>query len=1363
MTKMKKYQLHPLVKALTTALPVALLATATIPTQANTLHIKNHWVRDYMDFGSNKGVFKPGAVGVQIQKKDGSIFKLPDLPLPDFSVAEVHGAAASLGTAYGLTVRHNNLSGGSILNPQYGHGVYKKVDHMLVNGGKPDIAYLRYNKFVVETTGYDEGADFSISKEEAMKRYGTHYLGNDRILVYRVGNGRVNLVTNGGSQGFLDAYNRDFQTGAIYEHFGKWGHGNFQDFEFNTFRNEVTPGDSGSMALVYDNIKKKWVVFGTTAFIVYGGGKQWYQATLFSNDSFNQLKEKWSKKVALNGGTLTFNEDGTAFKIDDGELDLFRGKQLEEAKRNDKDLVFSGGGTILLDKSQDLGYGGLIFDDNQKYVVSGKLATSSQPNNLITLSGAGLNVGKGTVVEWNVSGVKDNNMHQIGAGTVNYNVKQNNQLRIGNGTAVLNAEHTFDLVYMANGLGTIKLGHENALNVDGDMNNLIFTERGGTVDMNGHSLTFKRIAASDEGAIFTNTSDKRADLAIQNTEGRYQFHGQVKGNLNLIHKYDSVETPNAKATGPLPIRNPHTHLVLDGGTDIKGNIEVANASLTMQGLPTTHAIYRDDRIYKHDPTPGLNNIEGSINASTGKDWYGKNQPATFNQPDWETRLYKFDTLKLDNAQVDIGRNTIVVGNIDANQSTMNIGGDVNLYIDQYISKNITTEKGNQVFGFRQELHEGQSVANDTIYYEGNIKAKDSTFNAYLHEMKASFDLDKSSFKGEDVHLTQLLDKGIDVRNGSTLELGDVIVSGNKSVVEIKQDGSSSVSMGRLFAQNGHVKVNQEATKVNAIYAGDKGIIELPKWTMNEENSILMKGSELRTQDLTTEGLTRMGGALTVDRSLALTSLDPSNPYSSLAIVGLGAQKLTLGKDAKVSASFSDDYLATGNYTYNTKYALVTTVDGIDDKRTDSKIDFKLEGKLPWIDYKQDSHNITFEIKRQTPTQLAQKVEGQFFASASGRESALYQSILEHNANGGREFLQVAIDSALSNENITQGASSLANTITKADKMLNDFADAAPVKPMMSPVRQTVDNRVMSLRQVAYRTSPADYQLASMGGDLSMIGRAMDADAAHQSLFVDVGGSLVKDGSLHLRTATTSMGYDTILRNDDGSKTVLGAMFTLGDMSNRDDANNDNGRMYALTGYANKTFSNDVEFQTMLTAGLTSTSRTFTPTTIQVGAQSYRDRTYSLVSSNALKYRMPMTALGDYQVSFKPMLLADFAATYTREGRTDFMKRESTKDYSVDLGAGMEFVAQSDRSAWVAQVAMRHNVWNDLDAVGINLANASGYIKYDVDQKNTTELNVNLSTIQRVTDSLNVEASVGATSNTNGAKSVNGNVRVRYLF
>mgnify|MGYP000025995433 FL=1 len=1351
---MKHLTIKPLKQAFLAALPAIALAVSP-HLHANMLHYNNHWVRDYLDFGQNKGVFKPGAVGVTIQKKDGSLFKLPDLPLPDFSAAEIHGAAASLGSAFGLTVRHNNLNGGSILRPQYGHSIYQKVDHLLVDEGKADIAYLRYNKFVVETTGYDEGADFSLTNEQALERYGTDYQGKRRILIYRVGNGSVNLSDGKTTNGFLNAYNRDFQTGGIYESLYQWGQGHFQDFDKNTFKNQVTSGDSGSMALVYDNVQKKWVVYGTTAFIVSGGGHTWYRATSFKNADFKKFKEKWSKDVALNGSTLTFNEDATGIKVNGGSVDVYRGSTLAEGKRNDKDLVLTGGGTIEIDRNVDLGSGGLIFDADKIYAVTSK---SSEGNAAHSLSGAGLNVGAGTVVDWNVSGVKNNNMHQIGAGTVNYNVQQGNQLRIGNGTAVLNAEKTFDLVYLANGISTVKLGHKDALNMDGDSNNLVFTERGGTVDMNGHSLDFKRIYASDDGAVFTNTSDTRADLSIRNTEGRYQFHGQVKGNLNLKHSYEA-------ASGSLPAPgNANTHLVLDGGADIKGNIEVTNASLTMQGLPTTHAIYFDDRAYTHNPTPGLNKYEGEAIQNSGQDWYGKNQPAAFNQPDWETRLYKFDTLKLDNAIVDIGRNTVVIGNIDANKSTMNIGGDVKLYIDQYITKNITTNADNQSFGFRQTLHEGASVANDTIYYEGSIKARDSVFNAHLHEMKAGFDLDNSSFNGGAVALTQLLDNGITLRNSSRLALGEVIASDNKQVVNIQKDASSSISMDRLYAQRAQVKVHDESTKIGAIYGGERGVIELPKWTMNEENSVLLKGAELRTQHLTTQGLTRMGGSLTVDRSLALTSLDPSHPYSDQAIVGLGAQKLTLGEQARVSASFSDDYLATGNYAYDKTYTLVTTSEGIDDQRTNKHVQFNLEGKLPVVSYHQSANDITFEFKRLGTDTLPDALE-QLFGSAFSDPhlSDLFESMMRHNASGGRALMEVAIDSALSNENQALGAQSLSNTLTKADKMLGDFARLKPMKPMMTPVRQSVDNRVMSLRQVAYRTSPSDYPLAAAGGDLSMIGRAMEADAAHQSAFADVGGSLIKDDGLHLRTATTSVGYDTIQRNAEGTRTVLGAMFTVGDVSNRDELNNDDGRMYALTGYANQAYANGFEFQTMLTAGVTSMSRSFTPTSIQVGPQSFRDRTYSLVSSNALKYSVPLSDVGGYAVTFKPMLLADFVATYSGEGRTEYMKRESTMDYALDLGAGVEFVAQSDKSAWVAQMAVRRNVWNDLDTVGINLANASGYLSYDVDQKHETEFNASLTAVRRVTDSLNVEASVGAMSATGGAKGVNGNVRVRYLF
>lgn len=328
---MKHLTIKPLKQAFLAALPAIALAVSP-HLHANMLHYNNHWVRDYLDFGQNKGVFKPGAVGVTIQKKDGSLFKLPDLPLPDFSAAEIHGAAASLGSAFGLTVRHNNLNGGSILRPQYGHSIYQKVDHMLVDEGKADIAYLRYNKFVVETTGYDEGADFSLTNEQALERYGTDYQGKRRILIYRVGNGSVNLSDGKTTNGFLNAYNRDFQTGGIYESLYQWGQGHFQDFDKNTFKNQVTSGDSGSMALVYDNVQKKWVVYGTTAFIVSGGGHTWYRATSFKNADFKKFKEKWSKDVALNGSTLTFNEDATGIKVNGGSVDVYRGSTLAEGK-----------------------------------------------------------------------------------------------------------------------------------------------------------------------------------------------------------------------------------------------------------------------------------------------------------------------------------------------------------------------------------------------------------------------------------------------------------------------------------------------------------------------------------------------------------------------------------------------------------------------------------------------------------------------------------------------------------------------------------------------------------------------------------------------------------------------------------------------------------------------------------------------------------------------------------------------------------------------------------------------------------------------------------------------------------------------
>lgn len=56
-----------------------------------------------------------------------------------------------------------------------------------------------------------------------------------------------------------------------------------------------------------------------------------------------------------------------------------------------------------------------------------------------------------------MKGVVGDNLHKIGAGTLNVNVSQGNNLKTGDGLVVLNSANAFDNIYMASGHGVVKL------------------------------------------------------------------------------------------------------------------------------------------------------------------------------------------------------------------------------------------------------------------------------------------------------------------------------------------------------------------------------------------------------------------------------------------------------------------------------------------------------------------------------------------------------------------------------------------------------------------------------------------------------------------------------------------------------------------------------------------------------------------------------------------------------------------------------------------------------------------------------------------------------------------------------------------
>lgn len=114
---------------------------------------------------------------------------------------------------------------------------------------KGDFAVQRLDKFVVETAGATEHADFNLSAAEALERYGIEFNGKKQIIGFRVGAGATGVTSYGVGQ----AYNPLLRSASMFQL--NW---NNMLATNNTggFYNEVTGGDSGSGFYLYDNQRK---------------------------------------------------------------------------------------------------------------------------------------------------------------------------------------------------------------------------------------------------------------------------------------------------------------------------------------------------------------------------------------------------------------------------------------------------------------------------------------------------------------------------------------------------------------------------------------------------------------------------------------------------------------------------------------------------------------------------------------------------------------------------------------------------------------------------------------------------------------------------------------------------------------------------------------------------------------------------------------------------------------------------------------------------------------------------------------------------------------------------------------------------
>ncbi|EKA6088708.1 autotransporter outer membrane beta-barrel domain-containing protein [Salmonella enterica] len=678
----------------------------------------------FRDFAGNKGIFKPGTTNISIyNKKDELVGILNKAPMPDFSSVGVRahpGVATLINPQYIVSVKHNS----GYQNVRFGDGEneYNIVDRN--DHASQDFHVPRLDKLVTEVV------PAAVTAEGQKKNA---YANTERYTsFYRLGSGMQYIKDKNGNVTWIsEAYS--YLTG------GTVGAPSSSDYIISSWPGNVfdpingplssygAPGDSGSPLFAYDSWQEKWVIVGVLSTWTgeNGTNSRWavipldfIERTLTEDNdvsvTFNSsLSEPLLWSFDQSSGTGSLAQASTSYKM--------HGQKGDDLNAG-KNVVFSGnGGQIDIRNDVSQGAGSLTFKDD--YTVF------SSTGNIWT--GAGIIVDKGASVIWQVNGVKEDNLHKIGEGTLHVNGSGVNEggLKVGDGTVVLNQQadksgqvQAFNSVNIASGRPTVVLADDRQVNPD----NVSWGYRGGTLDVNGNSLTFHQLKAADYGAVLANNAGTQATITLDYTLSResvvinnwadtrtgtagelYEYsnpytkttdyfilkkdrYGYFPTNQSSNDVWEYVGNNRTEAQklvadrenekgylyhgqlkGNLNVSNAVPQgitgaLVLDGSADVSGTFTQENGRLTLQGHPVVHA-YNDYAL--------ANKLTAIGDTSV------LTQPTSFGQDDWECRVFTFDKLELKNTDFGLSRNATLNTIIEADNSVVTLG-DNRVFIDK---------------------------------------------------------------------------------------------------------------------------------------------------------------------------------------------------------------------------------------------------------------------------------------------------------------------------------------------------------------------------------------------------------------------------------------------------------------------------------------------------------------------------------------------------------------------------------------------------------------------------------------------------------------------------------------------------------
>lgn len=730
----------------------------------------------FRDFAENRGEFTPGARDIRIYKNNGEVAgELNKAPMPDFSSADFGYAVATLvSPQYIVSVKHN----GGYTGVRFGNGQnhYDIVDRN--NHPSLDFHAPRLNKLVTDVSPVSMTNAGTVSNI---------YRNKERFPVfYRVGSGTQYIKDETGKLTTI-AGPYSFLTGGTVGSPGSYDNGKMIGSRttdtFSPLQGPLSshgrPGDSGSPLFAYDLSQNAWVLVGTLS-SGGGGGSNW---TVIPVDFITQMMTDDSDAAVISStgeGPLTwrFNSARGVGSLTQGSTVYAMHGQQDNNLNAGKNLTFYGNdGKILLQDSVNQGAGSLTFNDS--YIVS--------PETNQTWKGGGIDVARDAVLTWKVNGVKGDNLHKIGEGTLKINGTGINEggLKTGDGTVILSQQpdskgqvQAFSSVNIASGRAKVVLSDNRQVNPD----NISWGFRGGVLDINGNDITFHKLHAADNGAVITSNNESLSlleilpvsDLSVSIND--WDANHRSGGEKGLLYKYKNGYTRTTdyfiqkkKGYGYFPVNQRSSaeweyvghdepeaiKKVLSGRPDdnliFHGNL-TGNMNVRTDSSASTGEIAFDGNInipagdFSHTGEKGLTfqghpvihayNSKGVAEklASLG-DNSVRTRPVSFDQPDWEDRSFTLNTLSLKDTDFRLARNATLTGDINADHSVVTLGSP-ELWIDlnDGSGKEARLQKGNSVASHESDMSDyhgsitlnNQSALDIREKFAGSIMANDSS-------------------------------------------------------------------------------------------------------------------------------------------------------------------------------------------------------------------------------------------------------------------------------------------------------------------------------------------------------------------------------------------------------------------------------------------------------------------------------------------------------------------------------------------------------------------------------------------------------------------------------------------------------------